>query len=230
MTINRKQHELINVNNANTTLLSTHNQRAARLWDRVAPRYAAKPVPNQDVYNEKLAITREYLQPTAEVLEIGCGTGSTAIAHAPCVKSIKAIDVSSRMIDIAKEKAVAANVTNIDFVHVDVDCLQFGEERFDVVLMLNVLHLFKAWDQHIVSAYKALKPGGVLVSSTLCLRDDHAFIRIPAMVGRLIGLAPPLVFFTRVELEQAVANAGFELKLASKPERKSAVFLIAKKP
>jgi ubiquinone/menaquinone biosynthesis C-methylase UbiE len=40
-----------------------------------------------------------------EVLEFGCGTESTAIAHAPYVKHIQALDISSKMIDIAQGKA-----------------------------------------------------------------------------------------------------------------------------
>jgi cyclopropane fatty-acyl-phospholipid synthase-like methyltransferase len=35
-----------------------------------------------------------------EVLEFGCGTGSTAIVHAPHVKELRAIDISEKMIGI----------------------------------------------------------------------------------------------------------------------------------
>ena len=58
-----------------------------RFWDRIADRYAAKPVPDQAVYERKLQITRTLLHPQAEVLELGCGTGSTALALAPCAET-----------------------------------------------------------------------------------------------------------------------------------------------
>ncbi len=50
-----------------------------------------------------------------EVLEFGCGTGTTAITHAPYVKHIRAIDISSNMIEIAQRKADAKNIKNVTF-------------------------------------------------------------------------------------------------------------------
>jgi len=80
---------------------------SAKFWDRIADRYSRKPVADEAAYQKKLQVTREYLRPDMEVLEFGCGTGSTAIVHAPCVKQIRAIDVSAKMIEIARHKADA---------------------------------------------------------------------------------------------------------------------------
>jgi methylase of polypeptide subunit release factors len=49
------------------------------------------------------------------VLEFGCGTGSTAIAHAPYVKRILATDVSAKMIEIARANAERAGIENVTF-------------------------------------------------------------------------------------------------------------------
>ena len=57
--------------------------RRSRFWDRVAEGYAKKPVADEAAYQKKLQVTRDYFRPDMEVLEFGCGTGSTAIAHAP---------------------------------------------------------------------------------------------------------------------------------------------------
>ena len=45
-------------------------------------------------------------QSSLPLLELGCGTGSTTITHAPYVKYILAIDISSKKIDLAQGKAV----------------------------------------------------------------------------------------------------------------------------
>lgn len=76
-----------------------------RFWDFIATRYARQPVPDEAVYQRKLEITRGVLEPHHEVLELGCGTGSTAIAHAPHVRQVRAVDISPRMLDIARRKA-----------------------------------------------------------------------------------------------------------------------------
>ena len=69
--------------------------QASKFWDKMAERYAKSPVADEESYQKKLQVTRDYFRPDMEVLEFGCGTGSTAIVHAPYVKHIQAIDVSS---------------------------------------------------------------------------------------------------------------------------------------
>ena len=87
----------------------------AGFWNRISKRYAQKPVPDQKIYETKLAKTNGYLKPADRVLEIGCGTGATAIHHAPRVAHVLATDISAQMIEIARAKARAAEVHNIDF-------------------------------------------------------------------------------------------------------------------
>ena len=59
----------------------------SKFWDRIAERYSKKPVSDEDSYQKKLQITHEYLRSDMEVLEFGCGTGSTAITHGPACQN-----------------------------------------------------------------------------------------------------------------------------------------------
>ena len=68
-----------------------------KFWDKIAERYSKRPVADEESYQRKLQVTRNYFRPDMEVLEFGCGTGSTAIVHAPNVKQIHAIDISARL-------------------------------------------------------------------------------------------------------------------------------------
>jgi ubiquinone/menaquinone biosynthesis C-methylase UbiE len=86
--------------------------RQARFWDRLAKRYAKKPVADEATYQRKLQITRDHLSPAMEILEFGCGTGSTAITHAPHVRHLRAIDISSKMLEIAQGKAALPSSTS----------------------------------------------------------------------------------------------------------------------
>lgn len=204
--------------------------RTARFWDRIAERYAAKPVPDQGVYERKLAITREYLHPQAEVLELGCGTGSTAIAHAPYAHHIRATDVSPRMIAIARKKAAAAGVHNVDFDCSAVRHVHAADASLDAVLAHSLLHLLEDWRETITLARRMLKPGGVLVSSTMCLNDHFALMRLVAPLGRILGVLPRLSFFGRDDLERTLIEAGFAIEHAWLPAPKRGAFLIARKP
>ena len=82
----------------------------ATFWDKVAPKYAKSPIADQAAYEYTLDRTRTYLNPKDSVLELGCGTGSTALLLAPDVKQITAIDLSPGMLVIAREKAAKAGV------------------------------------------------------------------------------------------------------------------------
>lgn len=86
-----------------------------KFWDRIAAKYARTPVPDEQVYQKKLQITRSYFSPQMRILEFGCGTGSTAIAHAPYVEHIHAIDFSANMLEIARAKLGAGKINNIVF-------------------------------------------------------------------------------------------------------------------
>jgi len=60
-------------------------QNQASFWDKTAKKYAAQPIGNMDAYTETLVRTRTYLHPDHKVLELGCGTGTTALRLADAV-------------------------------------------------------------------------------------------------------------------------------------------------
>lgn len=205
-------------------------ERTARFWDRIAHRYAKQPVADEAAYQKKLQMTREHLRPEMEVLEIGCGTGSTAIVHAPCVKHILAVDVSSRMLEIAQRKAEAAEIRNITFRQAAIDDFRAPDRSFDVVLALSILHLLEDKEAVIARVHAMLKPGGLFVTSTACLGDTMKFFKLIAPAGHFLGLIPLVKIFTREDLKTSLADAGFAIEHDWQPGRNKAVFIIARKP
>ena len=137
----------------------------SKFWDRFAYKYSLNPIPNQQIYEKKLALTQQYLKPNMNVLEFGCGTGSTAMIHAPYVKYIKATDFSKNMIAIAKQKAADENIQNITFECAEITDFDEQKEQFDVILGLNILHLLEDEERTLRKVFSLLKPGGVFVSS-----------------------------------------------------------------
>lgn len=221
-------HHLMMESDAVNTL--TNLTTTEHFWDRLADRYAAKPVPDQAVYERKLEITRGLLTPEARVLEFGCGTGSTAIALAPCVRHVLATDVSKRMIEIARKKASAAGVRNVDFRQLAVERVHTDDGSLDAVLAHSLLHLVADWRGVVTAAHRALKPGGVLITSTVCMSDGFSFLRPLAPPGRWLGLLPRLSFFGRSALEKAFDDAGFHIEQAWQPGPRRGVFHVARKP
>ncbi len=199
-------------------------------WDKHAERYAKSPVSDEDSYQKKLQITREYLRPDMEVLEFGCGTGSTAITHAPHVKHIQAIDVSSKMLEIAQGKADANNVENITFTRSNIDEFSVPDSAFDAVLGLSILHLVENKEDVISKVHKMLKPGGVFVTSTVCLGDTKIrFFKFIGLIGKFLGLLPLLKVFTAKELQHSLTHAGFAIDRHWQAGKSKVVFIVAKK-
>jgi ubiquinone/menaquinone biosynthesis C-methylase UbiE len=203
--------------------------RSAKFWDRIAKRYSKQPIADEATYQKKLEITREYLRPDMKVLEFGCGTGSTALLHAPYVKHILATDISSKMIEIAQGKADARNVENVTFRCTAIEPFSLPNHTVDAVLALNILHLVENKDEVIAKIYKMLKPGGVFVTSTACIADMMRVFRVVVPVGRFLRLLPTVKVFSTKELQDSLTEAGFEIAYQWQPGKNKAVFMVAKK-
>ena len=129
--------------------------------------YIVKIVPYHKEMLEALisSIPFEAKEPI-KIIELGCGTGIATCsikkrypkAHLTC------IDMSSKMLDIAKKKL--KSFPNIEFEQTDFTKYQF-KEKYDVVLsFLSLMYLSgdKARKSIFRKAYSALKPGGVFIA------------------------------------------------------------------
>lgn len=206
------------------------SRRRARFWDKVAEKYSKQPIADEASYQEKLRVTQSYFTPETQALEIACGTGSTAIAHAPHVKHYRATDISENMLAIGRKKAAEAGVANVAFEQAAIEDLVVAEESLDAVLAMSILHLLEDERAAMRLAYRWLKPGGVFITSTVCLGDHMNWFRPIAYLGRVLGAIPLVKFLTQKELRRAIEEAGFAIDHEWRPAKNKAVFIVAKKP
>jgi ubiquinone/menaquinone biosynthesis C-methylase UbiE len=104
------------------------------------------------------------LEPGQSVLDIGCGTGTLAMAAKRRVGpfgSVHGIDASPEMIARARKKARKAGV-DVTFTNGVVEGLPFPDEHFDTVLSTLMLHHLPraAREQCVREIRRVLKPGG----------------------------------------------------------------------
>ncbi|WAS91795.1 class I SAM-dependent methyltransferase [Nannocystis punicea] len=184
----------------------------ARFWDKIARKYAADPVADMAAYEATLARTRALLGPAHRVLEIGCGTGTTALRLGPSCGRLVGTDVSAEMIAIARERLAAAPQPNLEFQVADADAPEFGQARHDAVLAFNVLHLVSDLDAALTAALNALAPGGLFISKTPCIADMNPLLgKVLLPVMRLLGKAPPVLSFRASELQAALTRHDLEI-------------------
>lgn len=200
-------------------------------WNGMARRYSEKPISDQATYEKKLEKTRSYFHPDMELLEIGCGTGSTALLHAPYVKHIVATDISKEMIAIAQSKQQQQGTDNIRFETMAVEDMRVSENSKDMVLALSILHLLEDREAAIQKAYRWLKPGGYFVTSTVCGGSLKLLPRILLRVISMLGIFGLVIrIFSNDELVESLKAEGFEIEYRWLPGEGKALFVIAKKP
>jgi len=101
-------------------------------------------------------------------LDVGCGTGATAVRLARLGMHVRLLDSSPAMLDIAKRAALEAGVTDkVVLQHGDATRLTnlFHPASFDVILCHNVLEYLD-------------DPGAVLRGAARALRDSSAILSV----------------------------------------------------
>ena len=190
-------------------------QNAAVFWDKVAEKYAKSPIADMEAYTYTLERTRSYLKPDDHVLEIGCGTGSTALLLAGDVRRITASDLSANMTAIGSRKARDEGVANVDFVTAELSGSAL-DGTYDAVLALNLLHLVEDLPAAVQRIHGLLKPGGIFTSKTVCTFGAGTPLKFRLMklilpLMQMIGKAPYVNFMQCADLENTITAAGFEI-------------------
>src|SRR5256885_11529661 len=95
----------------------------------------------------------------ARVLDVGCGPGNLTERFAKELGAdVKAVDVSGRMVELARARGIDAR-------EADADALPFGDGEFDCVFAGWVLYHVQNVEQAIAECARVLRPGGRLVAS-----------------------------------------------------------------
>jgi cyclopropane fatty-acyl-phospholipid synthase-like methyltransferase len=181
---------------------------AARFWNRFADRYAARPIKDVAAYEALLEDVAARLKPDDWVLEIGCGTGGTAIRLAKGVAQYVATDFSAEMIRISKAKPAPPNLR---FLLAEAGALPAGGP-FNAICAFNVLHLVDDLPGLLHRLRGGLAPDGLLICKTWCFGDLPLRFRLLFRALRLVGLFPPARFLTQADLHQMLQAAGFAVE------------------
>lgn len=133
-----------------------------RYYDDIANIYNIKH--GVDLYGCQWGIKKYYLPlierfipKNSEILEIGCGTGKYTEILKKDAKRICGVDISSKMIEMAKKRS-----PNVEFIVGDCEALRdFKDEEFDVVAGFNTFSYFPNKPKALFSIHRVLRKGGI---------------------------------------------------------------------
>jgi 2-polyprenyl-3-methyl-5-hydroxy-6-metoxy-1,4-benzoquinol methylase len=184
--------------------------KAEKFWDRTADYYDQEEKKDEWSYRKFIEKAKNYLKESDIVLDFGCGTGQVCNEIADDVEMIYAIDISSKMIDIARSRAAQRKIHNINYVYTTIFEERFKGDSFDAIMVFNVLHLLDNSQWVIQRLYELLKPGGYIISATPCM-GEKPLLNSLFSIGSRIGITPEIKSFKTCELDNIFIQGNFEI-------------------
>ncbi|MGY8946202.1 MAG: class I SAM-dependent methyltransferase [Flavobacteriales bacterium] len=200
--------------------------KSEKFFDRVSSK--SKPEPNKTA-SKIIELSKEFLEKDKYVLDFGCGSGAITNKIAKEAKAIDAIDISSGMLEFAQKQAKENAITNINYRQVSIFDKDFKDEAFDVILAFNVLHYIEDMPNHVVRINSLLKPNGIFISSTACMKEKRSLIRYLVSFLSKTGLVPKIISYKKVELETLIENGNFEVIKSERISKLPEYFIVMKK-
>ena len=158
-------------------------------------------VVEQDRYDRQLAPFADALLSASpigsgdRVLDVGCGCGTTTLLAARDAAEAVGVDISAPMLNQARARARAANVTNARFEQADAQTRVFEPASFDVAISRFGVMFFEDPVAAFSNVAHALRPGGRL--SFACWQElgRNDWLLVPGMAALqyvpLPDLGPP---------------------------------------
>jgi SAM-dependent methyltransferase len=149
------------------------SQSIQRQFGAAAARYAVSRY-HQNAPDLENMLRAVDLSGREHVLDVGTGTGHTALAFAPQVASVIGLDMTEAMLEQARELAVAQGASNVEFELGDAMALPYDSNRFDIVTCRVCAHHFADVPKAIEEMARVLRPGGWLLIVDTVSPEDPA--------------------------------------------------------
>src|SRR5262245_12290162 len=180
----------ITVAASNTAQVEAWDGDEGAYWAEHAEYFDRSIAPYHDWFLSKAGI-----RAGSRVLDLGCGTGETTLdaARSATQGAAVGIDLSSRMLDVARQRASEHEIPNVEFLHADAQVHPFDAAAFDVVISRTGAMFFGEPDAAWRNVARAMTPGGRLALLTWQPLGENEWVTafMTALAGPEAPLPPP---------------------------------------
>ncbi|MDJ0949106.1 MAG: methyltransferase domain-containing protein [Alphaproteobacteria bacterium] len=138
--------------------------KAAATYDAAADHFDDAPLAFWDRHGQR-AVELLELRPGSRVLDVGCGTGASALPAAAAVGPdgrVIGIDLAENMLARARAKASARRLDNVTFQRADMSVSGLPDEGFDAVISVFSIFFVPDMERQVGELWRMLRPGGGL--------------------------------------------------------------------
>lgn len=142
--------------------------KAVATYDAAADHFDDEPLSFWDLIGRR-TVGRLGLRAGAKVLDVGCGTGASALPAAQAVGRdgfVLGVDISARLLDRARTKAMTRGLTNVEFQLADMTALGYPDSHFDAVVSVFAIFFVPDMKGLVRELWRMVRPGGKLAVTT----------------------------------------------------------------
>jgi SAM-dependent methyltransferase len=152
------------------------------------------------------------------VLDVGCGSGETALWAAYLGHDVTGLDVSAPLLDLARERASEAGIEGVTFIQADAS-RTFIDPPFDLVMSRFGVMFFEDPAKAFANLSRITAPGGRIVFTCWRAPAFNAWVTTPIWgMGNLAkaeafspGAGPgPFAFADAGRVTRLLTGAGYE--------------------
>src|SRR5262249_9722084 len=148
--------------------LKKAKEKAAATYDAAADHFDDEPLSFWDLVGKR-TVTNLKLQAGAKVLDVGCGTGASALPAAQAVGKngvVVGVDLASRLLERARTKAQTARLDNVEVRLADMTALDYPDNSFDAVVSVFSIFFVPDMEGLVRELWRMVRPGGKLAVTT----------------------------------------------------------------